>query len=393
MRGPFRFFLTALLGLGLAACRPVEEETRVYGAAATSGTSAAPASTSASTPSASAAPAHAGPTWPSIGPTWPSIGPTWRSKLELAAWLPYWDKARGLASLRALYGSAREISPFWYRAQADGTIKGDTGAGDAALIAELHQNGILVLPTIRAEFSLNLSTGANPVDDPVRRAKLVTELAALAQRIDADGLDLDFEGMTENQRAGFSALARDLGAVLRADRRLLSVTVVSKTSSPGKWSGQRSHDYLELGKAADRLRVMAYDEHWSGGAPGPVASIPFVTQVLDFAVTRVARDKLVLGVPFYGYDWSSAGGRAKGVVYEEALALAAQMGQTPVYDATQGEAHFQYSASGATHTVWFSTPKSQAERAKLASARGLRGVCAWRLGGEPAAYWDSIKNP
>lgn len=383
MRGPIPFLLTALLGLGLAACRPVEEETRVYGAAAAPGTqtaaSTAGTTTSASTPGGNAVPAPAA-----------TAGPSWPSRLELAAWLPYWDKARGLASLRALYGSAREISPFWYRAQADGTILGDTGAGDAALIAEMHQNGILVLPTIRAEFAMTVT---NPVDDPARRAKLVGELAALAQRIDADGLDLDFEGMTENQRAGFSALARDLGVALKADRRLLSVTVVAKTSSPGLWNGQKSHDYVELGQAADRLRIMAYDEHWAGGQSGPVASIPFVTRVLDFAVTVVARDKLVLGVPFYGYDWSSAGGRAKGVVYEEALALAASMGQAPVYDATQGEAHFQYSAAGATHTVWFSTPRSQAERAKLASARGLRGVCAWRLGGEPAAYWDSIKNP
>jgi len=66
------------------------------------------------------------------------------------------------------------------------------------------------------------------------------------------------------------------------------------------WSS--AFDYAAIGKYADWVQIMTYDEHWSGGTPGPIASLPWVENVIKYAITVIPKEKILLGVAAYGYD-------------------------------------------------------------------------------------------
>jgi spore germination protein YaaH len=172
-----------------------------------------------------------------------------------------------------------------------------------------------------------------------QRTAHVNKLVALVHDKGYDGIDLDYESMnyggTAAQKAsvakGFVALAKQLGTALDADGKLLSITVGARTASTNWWP---VHDYAGLGKVADRFRIMAYDYSYPGGTPGAIAPLPWVKQVVQYAVSVVPAKRIQLGVPLYGYDWpedpaaADGWGTATSLTYQGVEALRASVGAT-----------------------------------------------------------------
>src|SRR5437867_12004658 len=130
---------------------------------------------------------------------------------------------------------------------------------------------------------------------------------------------------------------------------------------------------------------MAYDQHWSTSAPGPVAALPWVEVVAQYAAQDVGPDKVLLGVAFYGYDWPRRG-HAVGVSMREAEHRAARSGARIQWDQ---DAHVPYFKT-ATRTVYFENARSIEHKLELATRHSLGGIAAWRLGQELPQVWDVV---
>ena len=133
-------------------------------------------------------------------------------------------------------------------------------------------------------------------------------LAQVVDRYNLDGIDLDYESINFGSssakatvRKYYPALLRDLDARLDRMGAVTSVTVASRTSptDPNWWV----FNYPALGRQADRVRIMTYDFHWSGGSPGPIAPKWWVNDVASYASRAIAPRKVSLGMPAYGRDW------------------------------------------------------------------------------------------
>lgn len=347
-------------------------------------TLAAGCGTSSSARSAATSPATVAPAATSTQAT-----PGTSAPISLAAWLPYWGVAQGKAALRTALPGLDEVSPFWFRMEPNGSLYAQTNARDPGVTAQAQAAGALVIPTVTRGFDPKATP--NLFTDPALRDTAIRALVNEALVGGYDGMDLDFEGLTETDRGPYATFVVQAAAALHAAGKRLAVTVPAKTSSPGAWSGQRAYDWAAIGVAADRFRIMAYDYHWSGGAPGAIAPLDWVEQVGRFARTLVPPDRTFLGVPFYGYDWGAAGTRAKGLVHEEAIVLAAAKGSTIRRDPASGEPWFTYDDGGVGHTVWFQDDRSIEAKVAVARRLGLAGAVAWRLGGESPAFWDAAR--
>ena len=138
------------------------------------------------------------------------------------------------------------------------------------------------------------------------------------------------------------------------------------------------------GELADRVVVMAYEWGHRGGPPAPVAPLNHIREVLRYAVQEIPREKLLLGIPLYGYDWTlphvPGSGRARRLGLAEALALAAREGADITYDAEYESPSFRYQDDvGCDHVVWLEDERSLTAKLDLVRAMGLRGVSFWRL--------------
>lgn len=177
----------------------------------------------------------------------------------------------------------------------------------------------------------------------------------------------------------------ELGSRAHARAKAVTVAVPAKMRDQpaNDWSG--AFDYRALARASDWLVIMAYDEHWSGSRPGPVVSLPWVEAVLRYAAGQVPLQKLVLGVAFYGYDWSD-GGLGEGVSMREAVARAARAGVELRWDERAQVPYFM-TPRGITY---FENSRSVELKMALAVRVGVAGIAAWRLGHELPDVWNAI---
>jgi spore germination protein len=329
----------------------------------------------------------------------PAAGDTTRRIVN--GWLPYWTMDAALAKATANGNLWRDASPFWYQATSATAITSHTGAGDQDVVAQLRAKGIKVLPTVTE--TLDAAAMATLLASSSQRTAHVNRLVALVEDNGYDGIDLDYESMnyggTAAQKAAvgrdFVKLVRQLGAALDADGKLLSVTVGARTASTNWWP---VHDYAGLGKVADRFRIMAYDYSYPGGTPGAIAPLPWVKQVVAYAVTVVPASRIQLGVPLYAYDWpkdaaaADGWGNGRSLTYAGAEALRTSVGATRVWDATSATPHFSYTKNGVQHQVWYEDKDSTAAKMKLVGAHGLQGVAFWAVGTEDDRIWSPLRS-
>jgi spore germination protein len=324
------------------------------------------------------------------------------SSRAVALWLPYWNMPAALESALAHADVVGVASPFWYTLTGGATVAGDPGAGDGAVVSALTTRGIRVVPTVTESDGLRAFDAA--LADPARRAALVRALVALAAQPGYSGLDLDFEDFAsdpghaaapaDEAAALYPSFLAAVCAALHGEGRTCTVTVMPRTSAAHVyWRGRLApwvYDYTALARVADRVRVMAYDEHAPGGPAGPVAPYAWVRRVVAYAAARMPAGKVELGLPAYGYDWS--GTEATSFTSREAAPLARQYGVAPTWSAAQAEDTFRYTAAGSPHIVWYEGARAEYVRARLAAAAGFAGIALWAAGGEEAGVWPLLSG-
>jgi spore germination protein YaaH len=130
--------------------------------------------------------------------------------------------------------------------------------------------------------------------DHKARANAIAQLFAYVQAHHFDGVSIDFEEIPPKAHADFRRFMAELYAVFHPQGLQVSVNVPA--SDP-------AFDYRTLAASADELILMVYDEHWSTGAPGPIASLPWFAEVLRERARDVPADKMIVAIGGYAYDW------------------------------------------------------------------------------------------
>ena len=311
-------------------------------------------------------------------------------RFQVSAWVPYWDRDRVRASFAAHAADLDEVNFFWYEVRPDGNLSAFPGAEDAALLALARDHKLRVLPTVMNDFD-GPRVAALLAEEETRTAH-IRALVELVERMDYAGVDLDYEALPPEARDDFSAFVEALAEALHARGRLLSITVHAKTNDKGTWDGPRAQDWPRLGAAVDEFKVMVYNYHWKTSAPGSIAPLTWIDDVLAYAERTVPVAKIWLGLPFYGYDWGAQEGR--GLVWATAHDLMRKHRTTAQRDTSSGELYFYYTADGVQHTVYIPDARAIALKACLARQQhpGIAGVSIWRLGGESPEHWTALQQ-
>ncbi|HEY8417727.1 MAG TPA: glycosyl hydrolase family 18 protein, partial [Limnochordales bacterium] len=229
--------------------------------------------------------------------------------------------------------------------------------------------------------------------DPAVRKRAVANIVDTVQRWGMSGVHIDFENVSPAQRDGLTAFVADLAAAARPRGLNVSMAVPAATrGTAGQW-WTRAYDYAALARQVDFLMVMAYDQHWRGSGPGPVAGLDWVREVVEYMLAPdgggVPAGKLVLGIPAYGYHWPKGSGLADAVAYADAMRrFASAEARNPAVRLQWHGRHqgpmFAYDGG----EVWFENHQSIGHKLLLALEYDLAGVALWRLGQEDPATWD-----
>jgi spore germination protein YaaH len=206
-----------------------------------------------------------------------------------------------------------------------------------------------------------------------------------------DGINLDFEAGAASNRGAMSSFVAELAGRLHAVGKKLAVDVAAKTADVPDHPRSTFYDYQAIAASADVVFVMNWGIHWATSAPGALADMPWVQDVVSYVNTLPDRQKYVMGAPLYGMDWPNGGGTAnpaKALEWSDVAALAASVGAPLELHPTAREVTFSYTdPAGVKHDVWAMSSAAVLERMRLYKANGY-GLGVWRLGKEDQALWN-----
>ena len=297
------------------------------------------------------------------------------------------------------------ISPTWFTVS---DTKGNINSyASSQYVNYAHQSDIEVWGLVR-DFDGGISSYEETYEllsHTTSRENLINQLIAEALKTGLDGINVDFEKVSQECGEHFIQFVRELSVKCRQNELILSVdNYVPK--------GFNAHYNLkEQGIVADYVIIMGYDEHYAGSyESGPVASLSYVKGGIEETLKVVPKEKTINAVPFYTRLWKEVPKTAEELAAQEgteaanypmkvtsvaygmkaAEKIVANSGAQIVVDEATGQNYAQWEADGGTYKIWLEDEAALEAKLKLMKEYGLAGTGAWRLGFEKPEAWELI---
>ena len=220
-----------------------------------------------------------------------------------------------------------------------------------------------------------------------KRAYLIDRVMEAVLALGLDGINLDFEKVTEECGEHFVQFIRELSIACRKNQLTFSID----SYVPFHFNSYLRRDIQ--GQVADYVIIMGYDEHWHGsGDPGSVASIDYVSNGIEKTLEEVPADKVINGLPFYTILWKTEGAK----VTDEYLTLnntqsfldrIKVQGQ---WDEETQQMYYEWKSGSATYQLWAETKESLAVKINVMKMKDIAGAAVWRLGYGTKDVWQMI---
>lgn len=312
-----------------------------------------------------------------------------RPTKEVNAYITAVDQ-QAINETRSLGRYLTYLSPFTYSVKVDGTLTEMKESSLLAVAIEQRIAPLLVLTNFSdGKFSSDIA--ATLLRNPDLQETLITNIINKMNEKGYRGLNIDFEYVYPEDRENYNAFLRRVVARLRPQGLLVSTALAPKITGDQKGLLYEAHDYQAHGEIVDFVVLMTYEWGWAGGPPWAIAPINEVKKVLDYAVTVIPRNKIMMGMPLYGRVWKIPwvqGTFATTVSPQRAVQLAAKYGASIQYHETYQSPFFRYTdENGQQHEVWFEDARSVQAKFDTVKQYGLRGVSYWVLGNPFPQNW------
>lgn len=285
-------------------------------------------------------------------------------------------------------GVINTLIPFSFKVDQYGTISGSHSPKAVSLARSSGAVSLALVNNIQGS-NFNSSMAHRLLSNPSARSKAVNGILRILLEKGYQGVNIDFENVPSKDRIYVTAFFRELATALHAKNLLVTASLPAKTRDDFTSAHNGAFDYQRLASYLDQVMIMTYDEHYAGGSPGPVASYPWVEQVMRYTLRYFPANKIIMGIAAYGYDWGWSG---KALNYKAIQNMIRSRKIIPKWDSKARVPYFTYSSWGVKHQVWYEDRYSTASKMQLVTKYGLRGVAVWRLGYEDPGVWNAIQK-
>ena len=276
------------------------------------------------------------------------------------------------------------ISPTWfYLTDTSGNI---ASIASADYVSQAHEKGLQVWGLID-NFTQEVST-TETLSSTAARQNIISQLIQAAQDVGMDGINVDFESLSEDVGTHFLEFLRELSIECHKNNLVLSV------DNPVPEDFTSHYDRAEQGRVVDYVIIMGYDEHYVGSEAGSVASLPWVEQGIQDTLKEVPAKRVINAIPFYTRLWRTTGGNvtSEAIGMDQAQQTIADNNVETYWDKTTSQNYGKYDIDNSTYQIWLEDAQSVAEKVKLVSKYDLAGVSAWKLGFENNGIWQVISD-
>lgn len=301
----------------------------------------------------------------------------------------YTNSPNAQTSLQTNYSLITGLLPFWYPVTETGEIINNS---NNQILNFAQENNIPVYGVIHnftgTQFDRQLIDKL--LANPDLRDTLINNIKQLITTQGLKGVNIDFEFISAINRNNLTLFMEELYTSLHPEGYRVTIAVPAKETDNPTSNFSGAFDYHDLSNFTDQIIVLTLDEHYLSFAnPGPVASIPWVERVLNYATSQIPPEKIKMGIPVYGYDWPQ-GETGRTVSFQEVKSLAEKYNSEIKFDQVEKVPYLTYTANGKNHQVWFENAQSFEMKLETLEKYNLAGFAVWRLGPEDPAVWDVI---
>ncbi|NEX80229.1 LysM peptidoglycan-binding domain-containing protein [Bacillus thermocopriae] len=297
---------------------------------------------------------------------------------------------RGTSVAPELENAAREaapyltyLAPFSFQVNRDGSLKPPL-LNNFPAIARANRNVLMMVINNQEQDQFSDELGRILLNDMTVQDRFLDNIVATAKRYGFRDIHFDFEFLRPADREAYNRFLRKAKQRFQNEGWLMSTALAPKTSATQEGLWYEAHDYKAHGEIVDFVVIMTYEWGYSDGPAMAVSPIDQVRRVLDYAVTEIPPEKILMGQNLYGYDWTLPfvqGTVAKAVSPQQAIQIAARENVPIQYDMKAQAPFFRYTDDeGKQHEVWFEDARSIQAKFDLIKEMNLRGMSYWKLG-------------
>lgn len=255
---------------------------------------------------------------------------------------------------------------------------------DDRVVEAARRSNVSIVPLV-ANDGFDRSLAHRILTDPEVRGRTIESIVSFVVENNFAGVNMDYENIPPEDRSALNSYMRELAARLHSHDRIVTIDVSGKTwDDTSGWGG--AWDYRALGEICDYVCIMCYDYHWSGSEAGPIGPLGWLREVVQYALSTIPREKIVIGVPFYGYRWLGRNG--VGLAFRQALETAKNVNTDVFFSEEDAEYHYSYGS----YEVWFQGAKSVELKASTVLSYGIDKIAAWRVGQEDPRTWEVVSR-
>lgn len=309
----------------------------------------------------------------------------------LGYYTKYWSSDLGsYRSLTANHEYLNAIATASVDVNYDGTI---TGFIPHEALKFSNENDVFTYATFQNHFDPNLTRAI--FTDSTLQQTVISNMVSFVKEHGYKGANLNFENMFAADRSLFNNFLEEMTVAFHEEGYPVMVSVPAKTCDCPTWAWSGTFDFEFLGNSnVDYIQLMSYDQHGAWSSPGPIAGYDWMQVVLNYATSHIASEKILLGLPGYGYSWNTSknsGHRA--LTLKQIDQLIATHNPEIMWDAKEKTPYFNYvDGSGDRHTVYFDNFDSLSAKTSLVYDFNLAGVSMWRLGQENDQFWLAVED-
>ena len=274
------------------------------------------------------------------------------------------------------------LSPFSYRSDLSGNLT-PTFHLNLTLSGGHRTANLLTLTNLMESGGFSSQIAHAVLTDQAVQDSFLNNVEALLGQGGWYGVNVDFEYVYQFDRGSYNQFLSRLTERMHRLGRIVVTALAPKRSEGQRGLLYEAHDYAAHGQTVDYVVLMTYEWGYTYGPPMAVAPLDQVRQVLDYATRAIPAERILMGVPNYGYDWTlpfAQGTAARSLANDDAAALAGQVGAAIQFDPAAQSPFFRYyDGEGGQHEVWFEDARSLRAKYALVKEYGLAGVSFWNL--------------
>jgi spore germination protein len=286
------------------------------------------------------------------------------------------------------------LSIFAYPVRSDGSLE---EIADERLIELARKNRVAPMMVIAniTNSSFDSDIAHSLLTDEAVQERLIENIFNVLRSKNYFGLDVDLEYLYPDDREAYNRFLRRMAGLLHQEGYILTTAIAPKTSGEQEGLLYEAHDYSVHGEVVDHVILMTYEWGYLWSEAMPVAPIDKVEEVISYAVTVIPPERILMGVPNYGYDFNVPRIEevpATLITNYEAIEIAKKHLGRIEFDEEAMSPFFQYHENGQLREVHFEDARSIRAKIFLMREYDLGGLSFWTLMNYFRPAWLLIAN-